>query len=464
MNKEYDLSTISLPETTANATAAVAPVVAQERIESMDVLRGAAVLGILLMNILSFGLPGRAYGDPSVAGGETGANWWYWFINQIFFEGKMRAIFSMLFGAGAALLITRGEERGAGVRVADIYLRRTMWLIVFGVLHGYFVWWGDILYAYGVVGMLLFPLRKANPKWLLAAGVALALIGSAKYVWADYDNLQLRNKAMAVRALGAQGKPLTDEQKEDKKKWDDKWNALKTSGDERKKTLEAHQGGYWKLFLYRYPLMSSYHGNGMYQYGLYDTAAMMLIGMSLLLNGLLTGARGASFYLRLALFGYVAGGTVNALTGWNFYRSGYNPVEGAMVLDLAYDFGRLSMALAHIGLLVLLVRQGWLKAVTARLAACGRMALSCYLASSVICTTIFYGYGFGLFAKLQRYQLLYIVFAVWAFLLIVSPIWLRHYRYGPMEWVWRSLTYWKKQPMRLQAKETTPQLEPSAVS
>ncbi len=373
----------------------------------------------------------------------------------------MRAMFSMLFGAGAALLITRADARGAGLRVADIYYRRTMWLILFGVLHAYFIWSGDILYAYGIGGLLLFTLRKANPKWLLVAGVLLVLVASGKYVWSDFDNLKLRDKAMAVRALEAQGKPLSDEQKEDKKKWEDKWNEMKPSGTVLAKEIDAVRGSYWKLFQWRWPKVADWQGNGMYRYGIYDTGGMMLIGMALLLLGVLTGERSTRFYVGLVCFGYLAGGTVNAWAGWYFYRSGFNPIEGLMAEDLTYDFGRLSMALGHISLLVLLVKQGWLQAVTTRLAACGRMALSCYLASSVICTTLFYGYGGGLFAKLQRYQLLYVVLAVWAFLLLVSPIWLRHFRYGPMEWVWRSLTYWQKQPMKLRTEEPIPHLEPS---
>lgn len=473
MSSKNDLSQVSLHETVEDAPtsaalaaaheepAAVAPVAAQERIITMDVLRGAAVLGILLMNILSFGLPGQAYMDPSVAGGDTGANWASWFANQIFFEGKMRAIFSMLFGAGAALLITRADARGAGLRVADIYYRRTLWLILFGVLHAYFIWSGDILYAYGVGGLLLFPLRRANPKWLLVAGVLLLLTVSGKYFWDDYDNLKLRDKATVARQLEAQGKPLTDEQKDDKKKWEDKWNELKPSGAVLNKEIEAMRGSYWKVFQYRWPKVVGWQGGGMYRFGIYDAVGMMLIGMALLLLGILTGERSTGFYARLALFGYLAGGVVNAWAGWQFSQSGFNRLEGFLATDLTYDFGRLSMALGHISLLVLLVKQGWLKAVTTRLAACGRMALSCYLASSVICTTLFYGYGGGLFAKLQRYQLLYVVFAVWAFLLLVSPIWLRHFRYGPMEWVWRSLTYWQKQPMKLRQEESLPQLEPS---
>ena len=122
------------------------------------------------MNILTFGLPFAAYMNPTAYGGDGGLNLVYWYANLIFFEGKMRTIFSMLFGAGVVLMTWRGEERGGGISVADIYYRRTLWLVLFGMLHAYFIWFGDILYMYGMLGLALFPLRKAKPKALLIAG------------------------------------------------------------------------------------------------------------------------------------------------------------------------------------------------------------------------------------------------------------------------------------------------------
>src|SRR5262245_53725365 len=173
-------------EFTLSQADAVAPVAAQERIESLDVLRGAAVLGILLMNILSFGLAMNGGGNPletALNGGNTRANLAYWFTSQIFFEGKMRCLFSMLFGAGAALFIRRCTERGGGLRIADIYYRRTLWLLLFGVIHAYLIWSGDILYAYAVFGLMLFPLRQAKAKWLLAAAAVLILFGAFRGLW-----------------------------------------------------------------------------------------------------------------------------------------------------------------------------------------------------------------------------------------------------------------------------------------
>lgn len=442
----------------------VAPVTQQERIAVVDVLRGVAVLGILLMNIISFGLAfhGGLAGEPEINGSNTRANLAYWFVSQVLFEGKMRALFSMLFGAGAALLITRGEERGAGLRVADIYYRRTMWLILFGVLHAYFIWQGDILYAYGVFGLFLFPLRKANPKWLLTAGLVLMLLGGGKGVWMGYDLYQMRERAAAANRLAAEGKTLTDEQKADQKQWEMREKNRKLDPEKIKKELETHRGGYGKLFVSRIKFVTEMQSSMMYRNLLYDVAGMMLVGMALLLSGVLTGARANGFYWKLMLCGYGIGGALNAATGWYSLKTGFG-LESFMLNFATYDAGRLLVALGHASLVILAVKNGWLRRLTARLAAVGQTALSGYLATSVICSTLFYGYGFGLFGKLQRYQLLYVVLAVWVFLLIAAPIWLRHFQYGPMEWVWRSLTYWRKQPMRLYAKEVAPQLEPSAI-
>jgi uncharacterized protein len=165
--------------------------------------------------------------------------------------------------------------------------------------------------------------------------------------------------------------------------------------------------------------------------------------------GIITADRNRKFYLWMILLGYGIGGTIHALSGYYFARSGFNLGKESIAWILAYEPGRLLVAGGHIGLVMLIVKSGWLKPLTSRLATVGQMALTCYLTTSLICTTIFEGYGFGLFAKLQRYQLLYVVFSVWLLLLLASPVWLRHFRFGPMEWVWRSLTYWRKQPMKV---------------
>src|SRR5262247_209874 len=207
--------------------AAVAPVTAQERIESVDALRGVALLGILLMNIIVFGLPMNAYHDPTIAGGHTGLNLVFWYANQIIFEDKMRALFSMLFGAGVVLLTQRAEERG-GPSARGIYYRRTLWLVVFGLLHTYFIWIGDILYFYGVVGLALFPFRKLRPAKLLAAGALLLMIFCGITTLTHYSLIRTRDQALAVDRLVAAGGRPTEEQRAAQKEWEEGSKEFKT--------------------------------------------------------------------------------------------------------------------------------------------------------------------------------------------------------------------------------------------
>jgi uncharacterized protein len=166
-------------------TPTLSPLAGTQRISSIDVLRGVSLLGILLMNIVGFGLPREAYANPSIGGGDSGLNFGVWLANSLFIEGTMRAIFSMLFGAGVLIFTSKAEEKGAGIATADLYYRRTIWLIVFGIAHAYLLLWtGEILYAYGVMGLLLFPMRRLAPKTLILAACCLLTIG----VLLDYND------------------------------------------------------------------------------------------------------------------------------------------------------------------------------------------------------------------------------------------------------------------------------------
>jgi uncharacterized protein len=448
----------SLNDKEAEAPAAFAPVTNRERIVSIDTLRGVALLGILLINILAFGLPESAYSVPTNAGGHTGLNLAFWCANQIFFENKMRALFSMLFGAGVVLLTKRAEERG--LRARGIYYRRTLWLVAFGMLHAYFIWVGDILYFYGVAGLALFPLRKLRPATLLAAGALLLFIFCGVITLTHYALIRTRDQELAVDRLVAAGGQPTEEQRAAQKEWEEESNEFEPDPAELAKEIKLHRGGYWKLFKWRvkevlvaqafllFPFVS---------FVVHDSPGMMLIGMAMLKLGIITGERDRKFYLVMILLGYGIGGTINAITGYYFARSGFGLGKESLAWVLADEPSNLLVAGGHIGLVMLIVKSGWLKRLTSRLAAVGQMTLTGYLATSLICTTVFEGYGFGLFATLQRYQLLYVVFSVWLFLLIASPLWLRHFRYGPMEWVWRSLTYWRKQPMKIAVQEQSQQ-------
>jgi uncharacterized protein len=433
-----------------------APLASGERIASIDVLRGFSLFGILWMNIVAFALPGAAYGDPTIAGGAHGADLVFWFVSQVLVEGKMRTIFSLLFGAGVVLLTTRAEGRGAGVLTADIYYRRTIWLIVFGLLHAYLIWSGDILYGYGVAALFLFPFRKQTPRFLIIAGLLLLAIIVPKSILEGRRIASLRAAAAAADALAARGTALTDEQREAQADWDNLRKDMKPSPAEIASEIADHRAGYWTLFPRRMDEVYEGESKEYYRFGFFDVAGMMLIGMGLVKLGLFSAARSRRFYVVLGLLGYGIGLPINIfMANWNLAHR-FDPAE-MFVGFSGYDIGRLAVALGHVVVVMLICRSGHLRGATARLAAVGRMALTNYLGTSLVCVLLFEGFGLGLYGRLGRAQLLFIVLPVWLAQAILSPFWLRRFRYGPMEWLWRSLTYWSWLPMRrLSGTETVP--------
>ena len=429
----------------------VAPVSSPERISSVDVLRGVALLGILLMNILDFGMAWRGgyTGDLAPGTGGTRADLAFWAASHVLFEGKMRALFSMLFGAGVVLLTSRAEERGGGIRVADIYYRRTLWLIVFGLVHAYFIWAGDILFFYGVTGLMLFPFRNSRPIGLIAAGLFLLSIIMLKGYWGAAELRQQRDKAASADNVAATGKALNKEQRDAQREWADVLKGFKPSSEAIAKSISEHRGSYSTLFTRRAQWVSHAESVELYREYFFDVGGMMLIGMGLMKLGVFSGKGSTRFYLGMMLLGYGFGASLNAWSGYRIWSHDFDHFAAAD-MNLWYSPGRLAVALGHVGLILTLYRAGLFSGLFERLSAVGRMALTNYLGTSVVCTLIFNGYGLGFYDRLGRAQLLPVVLAVWGIQLLLSPLWLRRFRYGPAEWLWRSLTYWRIQPLRFE--------------
>lgn len=425
----------------ASLTAPAAPVAEQERVIALDVLRGVAVLGVLLMNIVAMGLPWWAYMNPKVAGGAEGANFVAWAINETLFEGTMRTIFSLLFGAGVVLMTLRAEERGEGVRVADIYYRRTTLLLVFGAIHAYLLLWvGEILWMYGLAGLLLFPLRHWPARRLIALG--LIVITGYTVVTSTLDHLSMRAvHDAAAPALAAQeaGEELTEEQTEAieaLEAWREEYNPPQEKLDLAALT---HGLGYFGAVAAQAGEVMYIHTKETYAWGFWDAISMMLIGMGLLKLGVLTGKRSTRCSLTLIAVGYGLGVPLN-LYETNLITSAGYAHEAYVQAGWTYHLGRMLVALGHIGVVMLAVRRLSAR-LFAPLAAVGRMALTNYLMHSVFAMFIFYGFGLGLYGELQRWQLYIVVGAIWAFQLIASPLWLHWFRFGPAEWAWRCGTY-----------------------
>jgi len=425
------------------------PVTQRERISAVDTLRGFALLGILVMNISSFALHEGFDFHPTSIGNIGKLNMLLWAARFVLFEGKMRAIFSMLFGAGVVLLTSRLEKRGDGMRAADIFARRNLWLVAIGVAHGYFLWFGDILFPYGITALLfLYPCRKLKARTLLASGLAV-FAAYAVYNGVRYENRKhLIQRAQVAQTAEVAGEKLSDEQKDDIKAYQRILKVAHPDQEELEKEKAEMRSGYWTVMKRYGSITLEFNGEGYYRFGFCDYVGMMLIGMGLLRAGFLSAQLPYRAYAWTAAVGYGIGLPFSALSTWEAWRHGFDSLTLFRWLVLPYDWQRLVVGLAHASIVLMIVKARALKWITRPLAAVGQTALSNYLGTSLICTLIFNGYGLGLFGRLQFYQLFYVVAGVWVVNLVASPIWLRYFRFGPVEWVWRSLTYWKAQPMR----------------
>ena len=426
------------------------PVSSDDRLRTLDVLRGAALLGIVLMNIVFTGLPFAAYANPNLWGGNDPLNVGVLAVQWVLFEGKMRALFSMMFGAGIVLFMERALARENSVRPADLLSRRLLWLTLFGALHGWLLWAGDILYSYGLFGLLIVPMRNVAPrKLLITAGVALTLLSLAGVGRATLQR-STRDAALEARAAEARGQTLTVEQRDAKKEWDEAYNMALPSREKLQEEVDNYRKGYGGVMTQRAPMMRKFNFMPVYFPPGIDIWALMLVGMALFKLGVLQGERPRSFYSRLAVAGYGIGITVNAVSTYGMMTSNYD-VIATMFWNAPYQIGRVAVALGHASVLILLARSQRLRWLTDRLAAVGQMAFSNYISHSIIYAVVFYTPGLGWFGQLQRYQLYFVVLGIWILNLAWSPVWLRYFRFGPLEWCWRSLTYWQRQPMRRRA-------------
>ena len=437
---------------------ASAPTSETERIHALDALRGIAVLGILLMNITAFGLP-NAYMNPANHGGVEGANLWTWITTSMFFEGTMRGLFTLLFGAGVVLYTSRLERAGLGLLSADLYFRRTIWLIVFGLVNAYLLLWeGDILFFYGVAGLFLYVFRHLPPRRLLAFAVPLLCVQTVSGIH-EYRQFQaLQTKATAAQALQAQGEALSEEQQGDVEAFAERLAFEQPSEEEKRAVIDARRGSYASAFAENAKVAFWLETEFLARWGIWECFGMMLLGMALMKSGALTAEWPASRYWTMLIAGWSIGYVVNTLEIVHQLRTGFAADTVLSANMVTYDLGRIPLTLGHLAFVMLLVKAGVFRRAFDVLAKTGRMALTNYLAQSVLCMFVFTGVGLGLYGQLERHQLYYVVFAIWALQLAWSPWWLARYRYGPMEWVWRSLTRWQRQPVTREKRALSPTL------
>lgn len=433
------IRSVDIPETTA-------PSSGKDRIVAIDVLRGVALLGILLMNAVAFGLGGGAYYDPVVDGATSGLNFAAYAITDVFVEGSMRSVFCMLFGAGV-LLFTAKTNLSEG-QLRALWYRRTLLLVMFGLVDAYLLLWlGDILYAYGMAGLLLYFARSWSPRTLLSIALLILLFMSVVCTAIHIETKQLWDSYRQVD-LAIPTAQLSVEEQQAIKDWNDYLSNDGSSSDAIDEEIALLRSDYLEAVVALAPVNFYLQTQDFLLGSLWDSLSMMLLGMALLKWKVFTAQLPGHVYLSMAIGGLVVGLGVNVAEVVAFKQSGFAPYWQPWNIRPSYDVGRLGLAIGYIGLLMLLCQRGFWSGLEYALASVGRTALTNYLMHSVIFGFLFFGFGLGLIGKLERWALYPIVFVVWILQLYLSSLWLRFFHFGPAEWLWRSLTYGRWQAIK----------------
>lgn len=415
----------------------VIPTVPDHRIESIDVLRGVVVLGILIINIVLFGFPMSVAANPTLWGTYEGLDVFAFVTAQIGVEGAQRTIFSMLFGAGVVMFTQRLASDERKTSIGSLYYRRIIGLMLFGLLDMYLLlWFGDIIFLYGFVGLFLYFFRNISVTGLLTwAGILLAVL--TLFFGAMQASMVYLVEPGIERAL----EKVENEEALDvfESEYYEMYSEYIDVDDQILSEVEAKQTGYVSAYPYILKSINEIQWLGLPVYTFWDVLLMMIIGMALYRLKVFDASRTVRTYLIMTVLGFGIGVLINVYEVHTLLSENFSLATQYL---WTYHLGRLATASGYIGAVMLICKLGLLPGVRHCLAAVGRMALTNYLVQSILGLTFFILLGF--FGQLRFHQLYFVVFAIWSLQLIYSPLWLARYRYGPAEYLWRCWTYGDK--------------------
>ena len=403
---------------------------AQSRIESLDALRGVAVLGIFAINIIGFAFPEIAFSNPKVAGGEGALNYGLWSFTTVFIEGSMRGLFSLVFGAGVILFTARADGADTKYPVTSLYYRRTSWLIAFGLIHGYLLLMpGDILLIYGIAGLFLFTVRKVPPLWQMAAAAAFLVGLVSLAVIEELDETQLGLAAAAIETRIEEGAVVSEADQAKLDKWQEIFSRNWPDEDELNEIIEKRTADIVTV----YADNTEHMGYSLEPWGnawwVADALMMMLLGMAFFKWRIITGGRSAKFYAIMLTAGYAIGVSFRVWGVISRWEADFSPILWAWA---AFDqIGRVAMTIGHIGSFFLLWKIASSSLPMRALAAAGRMAFSNYIGQTVIANLIFTGVGLGLYGAMDRASVYLLMIAIWGVQLTFSLWWLSAFQVRP---------------------------------
>ncbi|HSC54904.1 MAG TPA: DUF418 domain-containing protein [Phnomibacter sp.] len=478
------------PNPSSSGELSTPPTHSNSPINALDVLRGKALIGGLLVSIWVFGGFSTNW-QKHLFLFPHGGNYKLFAAVSLFLQGKMQAMIALVFGAGLLLFAWRQNAKPSTPAMPDLYMRRLLWLMAFGLLNGLlFLWPYDLLFHLGVVGILLFPFMRLQPKGLLVAAIVCLIIFCGKQYWNYADDKKTYTKYQAVMVIAKKiekdslaqrakdstrivqaGKPfvakdyrlidstnknfkkdtLTKKQAGEKDAWEGLVKSMKY--DEKQdadKKKAMRKSGFGDLYNYILPGLQEREARYTYTIGVWELGMMILLGMALLKLGFFEGKCTKSTYWILA----IAGIGIGLLLGYyRLYLQNVSLVNYEKYIThywIPYNqfipIERMIMALGYAAAVVLAVRSSLFSKLLSAAADTGRMALTNYLVQSIFLTLFFTGIGMTNYGKLQQWQLYLVVLEVAVVQVVYSVIWLRHYQHGPAEWLWRSAIHWKWQP------------------
>lgn len=427
--EQGDDNKVAQPNPTA---VAAVPVAAKYRIETLDFLRGIAVMGILFANIVAFGQPFSAYMYPTSWIGESGdPSGWFWIAQFVLIDGKMRTIFTLLFGAGMYLFMERAWARG---QTRWLQAWRLVILLAIGLIHFFFLWQGDILALYGMCGLLALTMIGLSVKRQMGIGVTgyvfgavmlLAVMGPLSYV-ADAPPSDEPGMAEFQEGLEVEKAKVL--------KQEEVVVALKREGSYPEFVSHRLKENTFDPFLNAWLLI-------------FECVPLMLIGMALYRTGFFSGGVERGVLIKWGWIGLVSGslaslglGLWTQAGGFTYYGTLATFVGWAPLPRIAAGLGMVALLVAY--------SPSWTGWFAARVRAAGRVAFTNYLGTSVVMLFVMHHWGLGLFGELSRPQLYLVTLLTCGLMLLWSKPWLERFRYGPLEWLWRCLTYRRLFPIK----------------
>ncbi|MEO0870971.1 MAG: DUF418 domain-containing protein [Pseudomonadota bacterium] len=431
----------------------IGPVARADRIDVIDVLRGVAILGILHLNMpLANNVPWEIFAHPSFAGWSE-LDQTVWVFQHVFTQGTMRGMLQLLFGAGLMLVAAKAMAPDGPVGVADVWYRRNFWLMAFGAFNAFILLWpGDILFIYGAAAILLFPFRLLKAKWLMA--IAAAYLAFTVYTGAT-GYLERAERAAVIETaitLEEQGGELSEVQSTALKSWNERVEA-KGMNPEFEKRAKEHRAAVadpdpMAYIAYSSSIWLYLWSDGDIVFMIIEAFFTMILGMALFKTGFIQGGASSRIYWIVMMAGYALGWGARSMGVPGYFTTVPEP---ALASALGNDIPRIAISLAHIAAINLLMRGFAAGALTASLGAAGRIAFTIYLMQSFIMQYVIGApFALGLFDQMNWARVFWVSGLIMAVQVVFAMWWLARFRFGPLEWLWRSLTHWKRQPMRLE--------------